>query len=143
MTRSHRPSTGDAEGSGGRGPTRSVGSLVVLVNGSLAAYVARGGRQLLVFLPDDEPGLSTVARALAGRLANLARGEEGRGGLLISEINGVPAADHPFAPFLADAGFNPSAMGFQMRRSPPAAGNLAMAQRAPLPFARRDRSGHA
>jgi hypothetical protein len=137
------PSPGDGDGSGGRGPTRSVGSLVVLVNGSLAAYLARGGRQLLVFLPDDEPGLSTVARALAGRLANLARGEEGRGGLLISEINGVPAADHPFAPFLADAGFNPSAMGFQMRRSPPAAGSLAMAQRAPLPFARRDRSGHA
>jgi hypothetical protein len=36
--------------------------------------------------------------------------------LLISEINGVPAADHPLAAFLLDAGFNPSAMGFQIRR---------------------------
>jgi ATP-dependent Lhr-like helicase len=128
------PGAGDGESSGGRGPTRSVGSLVVLVNGSLAAYVARGGRQLLVFLPDDEPGRTIVGRALAARLATLARTEEGRGGLLISEINGVPAADHPLAPFLADSGFSPSAMGFQMRKSPSAVGSLAVAERAPLPF---------
>ena len=56
------------------------------------------------------------------------------GGLLISEINGVPAADHPLAPFLADSGFSPSAMGFQMRKSPSAVGSLAVAERAPLPF---------
>jgi ATP-dependent Lhr-like helicase len=121
------PSTGDGEGSGGRGPTRSVGSLVVLVNGSLAAYVARGGRQLLVFLPDEEPGRTIVGHALAARLARLARTEEGRGGMLISEINGVPVAEHPLAPFLADSGFTPSAMGFQMRRSSAASGSLAVA----------------
>ena len=33
---------GDAE-AGGRGPTRTVGALVVLVNGTLAAYISRGG----------------------------------------------------------------------------------------------------
>jgi hypothetical protein len=54
----------------------------------------------------------------------MARIEEGRGGLLISEISGVPAAEHPFAPFLIDAGFHPSPMGFQMRA---AAGSKAMA----------------
>jgi ATP-dependent Lhr-like helicase len=100
---------------GGR-PTRTVGALVVLVNGALAAYISRGGRQLLVFLPDDEPARSTTGRALAARLADLARPEEGRGGLLVSEINGVPAHEHPLAPFLERAGFSPSAMGFQMRR---------------------------
>ena len=47
----------------------------------------------------------------------MARGEDGRGGLLISEINGSPTADHPLAPFLIDAGFNASAMGFQMRKA--------------------------
>ena len=99
----------------GRGPTRSVGALVVLVNGALAAYIPRGGRQLLVFLPEDEPARSTTSRALAERLALMAR-DEGRGGLLVGEINGRPAADHPLAPSLIEAGFTPSAMGLQMRR---------------------------
>jgi len=129
------PSTGDGESSGARGPTRSVGSLVVLVNGALAAYVARGGRQLLAFLPDDEPVRTIAGRALAVCLAKLARTEEGRGGLLISEINGIPAADHPFASFLADSGFSPSAMGLQMRKPRPAAGSLAIAGRTPLSIA--------
>jgi ATP-dependent Lhr-like helicase len=100
----------------GRAPTRSVGALVVLVNGALAAYVSRGARQLTVFLPDDEPARSTVARALAGRLASLARDPDSGLALLIGEINGLPSADHPLAAYLIDAGFMPSAMGYQMRR---------------------------
>ena len=103
---------------GGRGPTRTVGSLVVLINGALAAYISRGARQLHVFLPEDEPGRSTVARALAGRLAGL--------GLLIAEINGVAADEHLLARFLVDAGFSPSAMGFHVRRgisAPPVRAN--------------------
>jgi len=110
------PTSTDADSAAGRGPTRTVGSTVVLVNGALAAYIARGGRQLAVFLPEDEPARSIVSRALATRLAAVARGEDGRAGLLISEINGMPTADHPVSPFLIEAGFNPSAMGFQMRR---------------------------
>jgi ATP-dependent Lhr-like helicase len=106
---------GQPEGDGGRGPSRTVGALVVLVNGALIGYLPRGGRQLTVFLPDDEPARSTAGRALAGALASLARDEQ-RGGLLVGEINGQPPAEHPLAPFLIEAGFNPSAMGFQMRR---------------------------
>ena len=94
----------------GRAPTRTVGSLVVLVNGELTAYISRSARQLQVFLPEDEPARATAARALARRLAGL--------GLLIAEINGGPAAEHPLAPFLVDAGFSPSAMGFHVRRPP-------------------------
>jgi ATP-dependent Lhr-like helicase len=103
---------------GGRGPTRTVGSLVVLINGALAAYISRGARQLHVFLPEDEPGRSSVARALADRLAGL--------GLLIAEINGVAADEHLLARFLVDAGFSPSAMGFHVRRgisAPPVRAN--------------------
>ena len=107
-------SAGDADR--GRGPTRTVGSVVVLVNGALAAYISRGARQLTAFIPEDEPVRSTVARALATRLAQLGRGEDGRLALLIGEINGLPASEHPLAPYLVDAGFNPSAMGFQIRR---------------------------
>ena len=100
----------------GRGPTRTVGAVVVIVNGALAAYISRGARQLLVFLPDDEPARSMVGRALAATLARLARGEDGRLPLLVTEINGMPAAEHPFAPYLIEAEFSPSAMGLQIRR---------------------------
>ena len=119
----------DTDAAAGRGPTRTVGSTVVLVNGMLAGYIARGGRQLAVFLPEDEPTRTIVSRALAVRLAAVARGEEGRAGLLISEINGLPAADHPISPFLIEAGFNPSAMGFQMRRA--VVGSIGMTPEAP------------
>ena len=116
----------------GRGPTRTVGSMVVLIDGALAAYIARGGRQLLVFIPDDEPGRTRMSRALANRLAAMTRGDEWRGSLLITEINGMPTADHPFAPFLIDAGFNPSAMGFQMRKTVGAAPFVSDAPASPM-----------
>jgi ATP-dependent Lhr-like helicase len=107
----------------GRRTTRSVGSLVVLVNGALGAYLSRGARQLQVFLPDDEPARSTVARAVAGRLAEIARA----GGLLIAEVNGLPSAEHPIAAYLVGAGFVPSAMGFMMRRAPAAVPSFTLA----------------
>ena len=103
-------------GAAGRRTTRSVGSLVILVNGALGAYISRGARQLQVFLPDDEPARSTVARAVAARLAELARAA----GLLIAEVNGIPTVEHAIAPYLVGAGFAPSAMGFMMRRAPAA-----------------------
>ena len=87
-----------------------------MIDGQLAAYLGRG-RQLLVYLPEAEPDRSRVARALAGRLAAIARTGEGRdGGLLIGEIDGAPAAEHALAPFLITAGFAMSAFGFQIRR---------------------------
>ena len=124
-----------------------MGSLVILVNGSLSAYLPRGGRQLVVYLPDDEPGRTIVGRALAQRLARLARMEDGGGGLLVSEINGMPAAEQALAPFLIESGFSPSAMGLQMRKVPSPAGSLAVADRPPVsltsarPAGRR--GGHA
>ena len=110
------PEQGMAE-SAGRGPTRTVGAQVILVNGTLAAYIPRGGRQLLAYLPEDEPQRSAIARPLAARLASIAKGQESRGGLLIEEINGVPAADHPLAAVLLDGGFYSSAMGLMVRRA--------------------------
>ena len=53
---------------------------------------------------------------LSGRLAEIARAA----GLLIAEVNGAPAPEHPIAPYLVGAGFVPSAMGFMMRRAPAA-----------------------
>src|SRR4029078_13714441 len=74
------PAAGEGEAPAGR-PTRTVGSLVVPANGSLACYISRGGRQLLVYLPEDEPARSIVGRALAAKVAGLAAPEHrGRGG---------------------------------------------------------------
>jgi ATP-dependent helicase Lhr and Lhr-like helicase len=70
------PAGSGADNVGGRGPTRTVGALVVIVNGALAAYISRGARQLTVLLPEDEPARSTTGRALAGRLARLTRPDD-------------------------------------------------------------------
>jgi ATP-dependent helicase Lhr and Lhr-like helicase len=100
----------------GRMPTRSVGATVILVNGALAAYLARGDRQLVTWIPDAEPDRSTVARAVATALIDRARGGTGMPrAMLIEEIDDVPAAEHALAPFLAEAGFTSGAMGMQLR----------------------------
>ena len=98
----------------GRAPTRSVGATVILVNGALAAYLARGDRQLVTFLPDAEPDRSKVARAIAHVLIDRARtGVDAPRGMLLEEIDGAPPSQHPMAPFLADAGLIAGALGFQ------------------------------
>jgi ATP-dependent Lhr-like helicase len=100
--------------SAGRGPTRSVGATVVLVSGALAAYLARGDRQLLTWLPEAEPERSRTARAVARVLIDRARsGGDSPRGMLIEEIDAGPPANHPLATFLTEAGFILGAMGFQ------------------------------
>jgi ATP-dependent Lhr-like helicase len=102
----------------------------VLVDGHLAAYLTRGGRQLLTWLPEVEPDRSRVGRTLASRLVDVARTGEGReGGLLVSEVDGVPAHEHPLAPFLVAAGFVRSGLGYQVRRDRRVAGASATAAR--------------
>lgn len=102
--------------------TRSVGATVILVNGALAAYLARGDRQLATFLPDAEPERSKTGRAIARALIERARtGGESPRGMLIEEINGTPPALHPLSQFLAEAGFVAGALGYQAtysRQSP-------------------------
>jgi ATP-dependent Lhr-like helicase len=94
--------------------TRSVGASAIIVNGALAAYVGRGEKQIATFLPEDEPARSVAARAVANALASLVRNGVRRA-LLIAEIDDAPVAKSPLAPMLAEAGFTPSAMGYQMR----------------------------
>ena len=89
----------------------------MIVDGRLAAWASRGARQVLTWLPDVEPDLSRVGHAVAASLAQFARQGEGReGGLLVGELDGVPAPDHPLARFLEPAGFVRSAMGYLVRR---------------------------
>src|SRR5262249_40062804 len=82
-----------------RGPTRSVGATVILVNGALAAYLARGDRVLLTFLPEAEPDRSKVARAIASVLIERARaGGDAPRGMLVEEDDGHAASLHLVRP---------------------------------------------
>jgi ATP-dependent helicase Lhr and Lhr-like helicase len=104
----------DGDTKAGRGPTRSVGATVILVNGAIAAYLARGDRQLITFLPDAEPDRSKAGRAIARVLIDRARtGGDAPRGMLIEEIDGMPPSRHPMSPWLTEAGFVGGAMGFQ------------------------------
>jgi ATP-dependent Lhr-like helicase len=102
--------------------TRSVGASVVLRNGELVAYLRRGNPSLQIFLPAEEPDRSITARDLSQFLAALAqqdmeRREDQRGGMLISNINGQPAAQHFLASFLQAAGFHLAPQGLNYRRA--------------------------
>ncbi len=102
--------------------TRSVGARVILCDGALVAYLRRGNPNVQVFLPEEEPQRSQVARSLAEFLVGRVHDDEnasGRGGMLIATINGVNVAEHWMARFLLDAGFAAGAMGFNVRRNLP------------------------
>jgi hypothetical protein len=95
----------------GRGPTRTVGALAILVDGAAAAYLRRGERELLLFVPDAEPRRSHMTREVARMLLHLAR----RRGMLLGEINGEPAINHGLARLFLEQGFVATAMGLQAR----------------------------
>ena len=111
--------------------TRAAYAEVILRNGELVAWMRRGNPNLLVFLPPEEPERSQVAAGLAHFLC--ACGQQrmvrsGRQGMLITTINGQPAAAHPMARFLMDAGFYAGPLGMNLRRIP-----LAMVHHETLP----------
>jgi ATP-dependent helicase Lhr and Lhr-like helicase len=116
--------------SAGRGPTRVVGATVILAAGTLVAYLVRGDRLLLTWLPESEPLRSKAARGIArvlierarsfGGLSSAASAEErvdSPRGMLIEDIDGMAPARHPMAAFLLEAGFIAGAMGLQAPRS--------------------------
>jgi ATP-dependent Lhr-like helicase len=96
---------------------RTVGAHVVLVDGALGAYLARGGRHLWVWLPEDEPQRQRVTGAVVSSVVALADRAVTRGqGVLITEVDGQPALGHPFAAALLAAGFVRTHVGLQRRR---------------------------
>jgi len=115
----------------GRGPTRAVGATVILVDGALAAHLARGDRQLTTFLPDAEPARTRTARGIATVLIDRARtGGDSPRGMLIEEIDGVPPSAHPLARYLGEAGFVGGAMGFQPTFGQPPSSGIRRQSRA-------------
>ncbi|MDX2023711.1 MAG: DEAD/DEAH box helicase [Deltaproteobacteria bacterium] len=94
--------------------SRSVGAHVILVNGVMTCYVPRGEKQLYVFLPEDDPQRTVAAREVANTLAALVK-QGHRRALLIALVNDESVGRSPLAPFLAQAGFVPTAVGYQIR----------------------------
>jgi ATP-dependent Lhr-like helicase len=95
-------------------PARAAGAHVVLVDGTLAAYLPRGEREMWTYLPVEEPARSATARALAGALAAWAVAT-GRAAVGWDSADDAPVAASPLAPYLAAAGFVPSGTGFRLR----------------------------
>jgi ATP-dependent Lhr-like helicase len=103
-------------------PSRSAGARVVLVEGALRGFIGRTGERLCTFLPTGEPERSQAAHALAeavGRGTGQARGKRGGGAVVFKRIDGGPAADSDFAPYLLDAGFQPAANSLHRRLGAP------------------------
>jgi ATP-dependent Lhr-like helicase len=104
------------DGAPGRGPTRSVGARVVLVDGHLTAWIARGMRAVLVWLPEHDPERARHAEALARALPLTGTDREHRAAsIVLTEVNGSPALDAPIRPFLEAAGFVATSQGLQLR----------------------------
>jgi ATP-dependent Lhr-like helicase len=105
------------------GMARAAGASVILSRGRLAAFLRRRNPAIRVFLPEDEPERSQVARDLARKLADIAIVRQSkRSGLLIGEIDEQPAKEHFLSRFLEDSGFVLTASGYQLRRVAMAAG---------------------
>jgi ATP-dependent Lhr-like helicase len=98
-------------------PQRAAGAVVVIHDGALVGWLARGHESLLTFLPGDEAKRAECAAALAGALAGLVE-SEGRRALRLSTIDGAAAAGSDIGDALKDAGFGSSREGWLRRRGP-------------------------
>jgi len=98
----------------GRKPMRVAGSLVILVDGSLAAYVARDEHGVLTFVDGEERDVARTRAAVARALAAEAVPER-RDPLFIEEIDGAPVDESPLAEPLRAAGFVRTPRGYLLR----------------------------
>jgi ATP-dependent Lhr-like helicase len=99
----------------GRRPMRMAGASVILLDGYLVAWLAKGERQLLTFtggIGEREP--SAVRREIAQAIAaEVAPGK--RRAILIEEVDGQRAHDSPMAETLHESGFLRTSQGYLKR----------------------------
>jgi ATP-dependent Lhr-like helicase len=93
-------------------PRRSAGARIVLVDGELALYLDRSGRQVSTFEAVGEgEALAIAAGALGGVLA-----DRRRRALRIERIDGEPALDSPLRRIFEAAGFRAEYKGLALDR---------------------------
>ena len=105
-----------AEAEAGGRAQRAAGAEVVLHEGRLVAWMARGQRNLLTFLPADEPGRGQAARAVADALSALVETGKRRAVYLVA-IDGGRPEDSVLAGPLRERGFVGTSRGLLKRRS--------------------------
>ncbi len=98
-----------------RRPQRAAGALVILHDGALVGWLARGGDSLLTFLPAEEGLRTPYAAALAGALAGFVESGERRA-LLLATIDGEAATKSGLAGALEGAGFRATGEGWLRTR---------------------------
>ena len=98
----------------GRRPMRVAGSLVILVDGALAAYVARDEHSVLTFTAGEDLDVARMRAAVAHALAAEAVPNR-REPLFIEEIDGAPVDASPLAEPLRSAGFVRTPRGYLLR----------------------------
>ena len=99
----------------GHRPGRKVGAAVVLVDGTLALYLERGGSSLLAFDVDERTrDAALAALPAAARLT-------GRDRVLVTRVNGAPITP-AWSDLLAGAGFRPTPRGLRAPEPARAAG---------------------
>ena len=99
----------------GRRPMRIAGSHVILVDGYLAAWLAKSERQMLTFTDsvgerDPELVRREIARVLAAEV-----GPGKRRAILIEEADSQPVHESPMAPALLNSGFIRTNQGYLKR----------------------------
>jgi ATP-dependent helicase Lhr and Lhr-like helicase len=93
-------------------PRRTAGARVVLVDGELALYLDRSGRQVLAFAGVGEgEALAIAAGALRALLA-----DRRRRALRIERIDRDPALDSPLRSAFEAVGFRPDYKGLSLDR---------------------------
>jgi ATP-dependent Lhr-like helicase len=89
---------------------------VLLAEGALLGYLARGEKSLLTFLPEREPERGHAARRLAQALAELVDGTERRA-IVLASIDGSRARSSTLGAALEQAGFTPIGDGYVLRQA--------------------------
>ncbi|WP_442916507.1 ATP-dependent helicase [Lentzea sp. DG1S-22] len=99
----------DPLGEGKHRPARKAGALAVLVDGTPALYVERGGKSLLSFT-DDDPTLRIAANALSRAVRDGWLGQ-----LAVQRADGEVALTSHLATVLQEAGFRATPKGLRLR----------------------------
>ena len=95
---------------------RAAGAQVILKDGALIAFTRKSEKNLLTFLPIDEPARGDAATAIVEALSALV--DDGkRRALLITQVDGENPALSALGPYLAGAGFNAGYKGFLKRQT--------------------------
>ncbi|MCI0444866.1 DEAD/DEAH box helicase, partial [bacterium] len=93
---------------------RNAGARVILIDGQLAAYLGKGEKNLLTFVPADDPLIDRKATAIAQGLSSEVESGRRRA-IVISSVDGQAPGDTSLGSALKNEGFVAFTHGWQKR----------------------------